>query len=499
MTCLSNPEVVDGYLSTECMRGHMAGPYPEPPFENMRCSGIGVVPKKSGGFRLIMHLSAPTGNSINDGIDPEQFSLHYVTVDDALRLVNKHGRGALLAKVDMKHAFRICPVSPLDWPLLCIFWDGKYYVDKVLPFGLRSSPYLFNRLADAVAWIAVNRHNIADLLHYLDDYLTVAAPMDKRRAIAKFNKLISVFKALNIPLAEGDDKVCPPSTTVTFLGIEIDTVAWEIRLPQTKLEEILGLVSHWLTKRSCTKRELLSLAGSLSFAAKVVPPGRTFCRRLFTSASQLNSMDTAGPVPTDVKLDIQWWSACLGKWNGRNAVTPSDWTTAEDIGFFTDASGSHGYGMVFGPHWCYGSWPDSLKHESIEWKELFAVVLACLTWSTSLTNRRVLLYCDNEAVCHVWRTGVSRNSKVMDLIRAGLLINARNNCIVLIRHIRGHSNDLADALSRLQVTRFKDLHQQADSDPTTAALPDLIKLMTAPWSSSVKAWQGVQRQRMHQP
>ena len=144
----ADPSAVSDYLLTECARNHMAGPFTHPPFPNLRCSGVGLVPKKSGALRLIMHLSAPEGSSINDGIDSEQFSLHYVTVDDAVRLIHKHGPGATLSKVDMKHAFRICPVSPEDWPLLGIFWEGKYYVDKVLPFGLRSSPFLFNRLAD---------------------------------------------------------------------------------------------------------------------------------------------------------------------------------------------------------------------------------------------------------------------------------------------------------------------------------------------------------------
>ena len=50
---------------------------------------------------MIMHLSAPHGQSINDGISKEEFTLRYSRIDDAIRLINfAGGKGALLAKVD---------------------------------------------------------------------------------------------------------------------------------------------------------------------------------------------------------------------------------------------------------------------------------------------------------------------------------------------------------------------------------------------------------------
>ena len=131
----------------------MAGPYSTPPYSNLRCSGIGVVPKKDGGWRLINHLSAPSDSSINDYIDAKDFSLQYATIDDAIKICHTLGKGALMAKVDLKNAFRLCPVRPEDWHLLGIHWQGKYYIDKCLPFGLRLSPYLFNMVADALEWI----------------------------------------------------------------------------------------------------------------------------------------------------------------------------------------------------------------------------------------------------------------------------------------------------------------------------------------------------------
>ena len=60
-------------LHSECKQGRMAGPFDEPPFSPFHCSGmVVVVPKQDGSCRVITHLSAPEGRSINNFIDPRQ-------------------------------------------------------------------------------------------------------------------------------------------------------------------------------------------------------------------------------------------------------------------------------------------------------------------------------------------------------------------------------------------------------------------------------------------
>ncbi len=83
---------------------------------------------------MIYHPSAPRGQSINDFIDPSQYTLHYMSVDDAIRCIGKIGKGTLMAKLD---ASCMVPVHKEDWELLGIHWQGHYYVDTCLLFGLR--------------------------------------------------------------------------------------------------------------------------------------------------------------------------------------------------------------------------------------------------------------------------------------------------------------------------------------------------------------------------
>ena len=64
-----------------------------------------------------MDLSSPGGWSVNDGIDPDEFALHY-DVDQIISMVSKYGQGALLAKFDVEAAYRNIAVHPGDQNLL---------------------------------------------------------------------------------------------------------------------------------------------------------------------------------------------------------------------------------------------------------------------------------------------------------------------------------------------------------------------------------------------
>lgn len=109
---------------------------------------------------MIHDLSSPAQCSVNDGINKEDFSLHYVIIDSAISAILDHSKGAYLSKVDIKLAFHICPVRKADWLLLGIQWNGEYYFEKVLLFGPRSSPALFSLVADVVEWILTHKFSI---------------------------------------------------------------------------------------------------------------------------------------------------------------------------------------------------------------------------------------------------------------------------------------------------------------------------------------------------
>ena len=271
------PGAVTEAINKELKRKHTSGPFRQPPWPNLHCSPLGSREKKDGTRRLILDLSQPTGNSVNDGIPKDEFTVKYAHFDDATDLVHKRGPNCLLSKIDIKHAFRLLPVKPTQWILLGFIWFGLYFIDTRLPMGLRSSPAIFNCFADAVCWIIQTLFNLPHLIHYADDFL-LASTSNTNKANNELQTAIAAFHHLGIPIAE--DKLEGPTTKLTYLGIEINSEDMTIRVPDDKYDELNNLLPKWLYRRKCTKKELLSLIGKLSFICKVVRPGRIFLRRL---------------------------------------------------------------------------------------------------------------------------------------------------------------------------------------------------------------------------
>ena len=114
-TAYQQPDVIDSTLQRECEAGRILGLFTSQLLPNFHTSGLGLIPKHDEGWRIIYHLSAPRGSSINDYIDSSLYSLSYCSIDDAYRIINKLGPGALLSKIDLKDAFRLIPVRPADW------------------------------------------------------------------------------------------------------------------------------------------------------------------------------------------------------------------------------------------------------------------------------------------------------------------------------------------------------------------------------------------------
>jgi len=103
------------------------------------------------------------------------------------------------------------------------------YIDAVLPLGLCSAPLLFSAVADALQWIMMRR-GVRLLFHYIDDFITVGAPKSRecRDNVAIMN---ATCNDTGVPIEPKKSE--GPATTITILGIELDTVALEIHLCRT--------------------------------------------------------------------------------------------------------------------------------------------------------------------------------------------------------------------------------------------------------------------------
>ena len=442
---------------------------PLPSLPNLRCSGLGVVPKKDGSWRVIHHLSAPPGNSINDYINPAQFALHYYTTDSAIRIINTLGRNALMGKIDLKSAFRQLPVRKEDWHLLGIHWQGKWFVDKCLPFGLRSSPALFNQLAEAIKWIIHNTQGVRHIILYLDDFFT-AGPGNSdecERNMAATNALCCTIGVPTKPKKEEG-----PFSTLTFLGILLDSATMTASITEERRTELQQAICQLGGRRFCTKRELLSLIGKLAFACKVVPPGRLFLRRLIDLSTTVRHLHHHVTLNKAARADLAWWRHFLPTWPGASLFLQSDWTPAPDMELFTDAS-NLGYGAYWAGRWFNHHWCSDQSRYTIAWKELYAILVACSTWGNLWRRKRILFHCDSTAVVAIWGKGACKCPHLMSLVGHLFLMAAGGNYHVAIDHIPGALNQVADHLSRFSMQAFRQAAPAANPLPATILTPAL--------------------------
>lgn len=474
-------DAVTTSIYKDLRKGRMLGPFTRPPYNNFVGSPMGAFEKKrsSGKFRVIHDLSWPPGQSVNDFIAREDFTLSYITVDEIVHNIKESGGNSLIAKIDLADAFKQILVRPQDWPLLGLTLDQtskdgekytSYFVQTVLVFGLRSAPFLFNKYADALEH-AMTVNKVKHVCHFLDDYITWDS--NRTNCMQNVHNMIHTCDILGFEVQP--QKIVAPSTCVEVLGIVIDTVKQELRISEERLSAVLSELNTWKYKKSSTKRKLLSLIGKLVFVSTVVRCGRTFTRRLIQLSKTVNFLHHHVRINKAARMDIEWWVEYLPTWNGVGYFPESHWTSNLEMNLWSDSS-DIGLGATFGTAWLLQDHRNNSDWRSrpIVWRELYAVVLAAATWTEYMRGKKVMYYCDNSAVVHILTSGVSKDTHLMELVRELFHIAADAGFEWSAKYISTSDNGIADALSRLEMNRFRALAPNMEAEMTTPA-----KLKTA--------------------
>ena len=295
-----------------------------------------------------------------------------------------------------------------------------------------------------------------------------------------------VCRDLGIPIAE--HKRDGPSTCIVFLGIEIDTIAGELRLPTGKLHRFQALLHEWGDRKTCERKELESLIGLLNHACKVVRSGRSFLRRMI---DLLHSMPHPPHKPVPIRLntgfrsDLLWWSEFVSRWNGISFLPTSPHLPVVEMA--TDASGTWGCGAWHQDSWFQIHWDSRSQDLPIAAKELIPIILGCGAWGQSWRGLQVHCHCDNQPVVACLRSRTSKSKGIMHMLRCLVFIEAHFQFHIHPMYINTKLNHLADDLSRNNLSSFLSKVPQANCHPAPIPLP-LLNLLLDPladWISPV--------------
>ena len=423
---------------------------------------LGAVPKASGGYRTITDCSRPDGLSVNDHMDSLAKKFEFKQMEYATSMITN---GSYLFVVDIQVAYRAVCIDPDHWRIQGFRWgdddEETLYIDQRMCFGARTAPYYFSLVSDFIQRTLTKEGNLK-LMNYTDDFLVVADT--EEGCLAGQYTVTSFLRYLGFYVAWS--KVTAPSTEAQYLGIIVDTLKMELRMPEGKLDKMNSLLGTYSNKSWISKKDLERLTGLLGHCAQCVRGGRIFCRRLYSLYKQMVQKNLGGiQIPSMTRDDIRWWSKFGRTFNGAAIIN----NTLSDYPVHTDAS-KEGFACVMGSDWVAGTWTtpltisvgtncthtaapptlDVYNRDNINKLELWAVVVALHRWHVSLANHTLILFTDNMQVLYALTNGKSANSTCMCWVREVYWLAVIYNIDVQPVYIRSEDNIQADTLSPLQ-------------------------------------------------
>ena len=158
-----------------------------------------IVPKPNGKYRPIIYLKILNTFVHYDHFKQETFKI-------VLDLIQK---GDFFKSVDLGDAYFYIPIHEEFQKYLKLSWNGSLYKFICLPFGLKSAPYVFNKV---FSWF--REHGIR-CNYYIDDSLN----MNQRFSVCQTNTeiIVRTFKSLGFLINEKKSALVP-SQKIIFFG-----------------------------------------------------------------------------------------------------------------------------------------------------------------------------------------------------------------------------------------------------------------------------------------
>ena len=237
-------------------------------------SNLFLVPKKDGGQRPVINLKA-----LNNFVQTQHFKME--GIHTLKELINQDD---WLTKVDLKDVYFAIPIHRSHHQYLRFIFQGKCYQFQCLPFGLSSAPWVFTKTLKPA--LALLREMGVRLIAYIDDILVLAE--SKELAKNHVEGVVYLLQCLGFQINQ-KKSVLEPAQVREFLGLSVDTVAMELRLPLDKIKKIRTESRAMMRAKQVSGRALARLVGKMNAASQVIPPAPLFFRHLqMTLADTLN-------------------------------------------------------------------------------------------------------------------------------------------------------------------------------------------------------------------
>ena len=472
---LQHADVICDTLQDWVVQGIAAGPLTlaevEEEFgDDYTVNALSTRPKPNGSLRIIVDMSGPRDEdttvpgwiyaptlpgAVNTTIDPNQFPARMSSLKIFIRMLYNVGRGAVVCKVDWKDAYKHLKVCKEDLKLQLIQFAGRFFVELRLVFGARSSPGLFDMVSDVLKDLAILDSSILATLvtKHLDDILAVGRNSSDDPVYKFFAAYIKLAEEIGVRLPPVDvdkTKVQSPQTTVVALGMDFDTITWQVKCPEFKLGRMLHTVRQGLAVGSIPAAELHSLVGQLQDKLFMVEGARFHIGELFALIDMDKQPEELVRLTDEAREMLRWWFASLQVSAWYCPIMHPEaklWPPLGSAEVDTDAAGGSlinlraGVGVLLpSGQWTWAPWarwlqaglpgPDGRPlNAQMLTLELCGPLIALAVGGSVLRNRAVKFRMDNMSAVYTWRKGYSSKDKLAStLVKAIFDLATRLNC-----------------------------------------------------------------------
>ena len=407
---------------------------PAPDYQpNQFLSNVFLVPKRDGGYRMILNLK-----KFNFYVQYHHFKME--TLNNILSCITPF---CFMATFDFCDAYLTISISGQHVKFLKFTWQGKTYMYVVLPFGISSAPRKFTKVLKPI--LALLRHQGIIVLTYIDDGFTAAQTYQE--CFNNICKIMSTFSFYGFMLHK--KKSAPqPSQQVRSLGFHLNSIHMTITLPLDKIENAMQLCNTALCQSPLQIVFLAQVIGTLVSLFPACPLGRLHYRSLESVkvqalCSNRGDYDSYCVLDQLSKSDLRWWLSTI-----PTTAAPIRRNNPTDI-IFSDSS-DYAWCGFFKEMTAHSFFTPQEADNIIAFKELLAIYYSLHSFISYFHGNHILIRSDStNAVSYIQNMGGMGNSKMNALAIDIWQFAIDNNLWISASFIPGRDNTDADTGSRL--------------------------------------------------
>lgn len=329
--------------------------------------------------------------------------------------------GAQAATLDIEGAYRTVPIQPNHKAYVIVEFEGLFYMDHNVPFGLASAAGLQGEVADAT--VDIWRHlGVGPVKKWVDDFDVFRFPVEHGPFVGTSDGIIyhysydltsikQLIAPLQIPWHK--DKGQEFGDSFVYVGFLWDLPSRTVRLPERKRLKLISKLTRFVdtyAHSQVPKNELESVCGSLSHVSFVYTRGNSYLSNLYICLSSFSNVFSPRFLSHSAISDLRWWLQqlqVLGIFRSLAPIGP-----VRDFNIWVDASSDWGVGILWNGRWAAWRTVPGWRGDSrdIGWLEAIAIEIAIsVTQMMGVSNSAFLIRSDNEGSIGAYNKGRGRN------------------------------------------------------------------------------------------